>query len=148
VNIMSLFTDAKPAPSKAAERFRQYRTTGNGKIEVYLPPQRGDELRNKLIKASTDRDVSIDSAAGLRDRKLKEAKAAYDAAVKEIERENRQYQHKANVEFDEIEAALLAEYSAPLSSEQIALLTTKPGEVVRMPAAPTFAAPVAEPQAV
>lgn len=140
MNLLPKFlTSAQPAPSKASDRYRQYRTTGNGKIEVYLPPQRGDELRAKLAAADKDRAVKVDAAAELRATKLKEARAVYETAREAIEREHRQSQHKANTEFDEIEARLLAEFAAPLSQEQIAIMTTPVGGVVRMPATPQVA---------
>ncbi len=123
---------AKPAPSRAAERYRQYRLLGKHEIAVSPPPSRMDECLAKLAEAAKDRDAKVDVAAEVRAKKLQEAKAAYDAALRDADRENRQTQHKANVEFDELEAKLLAEYARPLSAEEVALLVAKPGETVRV----------------
>lgn len=134
ITLPKFFTTAKPAPSRAAERYRQYRTTGNGKIEVYLPPQRGDELRNKLIAAQKEADAKIEAAAVKRDSAVKAAKADYNALLKTIESESTKEVLAADRAYMAIEEALLAEYAAPLSPEQIALLTTPIGSVVRVPA--------------
>lgn len=118
--------------TKAADRFKQYEYDGKGLVKQRLLPAQQDSLNAKLAEAAKARDAQVDGAAEVRATKLKEARDVYEATRAEIEREHRQAQHKANVEFDEIEAKLLAEYSAPLSMEQIALLTTAPGNVVRV----------------
>lgn len=134
LTLPKFLTSAKPAPSRAAERYKQYEYDGKGLVKQRLLPAQQDSLNAKLAEAAKARDASVDSAAELRATKLKQARDVYEASRSEIEREHRQAQHKANVEFDEIEAKLLAEYAAPLTVEQIALMTTRPGEVVRMPA--------------
>ena len=134
MNILGFLKDAKPAPSRAAERYKQFEYDGRGLIKQRLLPAQQASLNAKLAEAVKERDTKLDTLAEARDKALKDVKADYEARVRNIERENRQLQHKANVEFDEIEAKLLAEYSRPLTAQEVALLTTKPGEIVRVPA--------------
>lgn len=132
-SIKAFLTAPRTIESRAPERFRQYEYDGKGLVKQRLLPAQQDSLNAKLTEAAKARDASVDSAAELRASKLKEARDVYEAAREAIEREHRQAQHKANVAFDEIEAKLLAEYAAPLSPEQIALMTARVGEVVKMP---------------
>jgi len=144
-NLITRFLGSGIAPvaaERAPERYRQREYDGKGLVKQRLLPAQQAELNAKLAVAAKDRDTKLDTLAEARDKALKEAKADYDARVRNIERENRQLQHKANLEFDEIETKLLDEVSAPLSVEQVALLMAKPGEVVRVPSpAPSAALP-------
>lgn len=132
-SIKSFLTAPRTIESAAPARFRQYEYDGRGLVKQRLLPAQQDSLNAKLADAAKARDASVDGAAELRATKLKQARDVYEAAREAIERDHRQAQHKANVEFDEIESKLLAEYAAPLSPEQIALMTTRVGEVVRIP---------------
>jgi hypothetical protein len=120
------------AAERSAERFKQFERKGRGGFFVYLPPARDDELHAKLIAISDTRALSIDTAAERRTDALRAAKADYDARVKAIDSDFLGTRATADAAFDEAEAKLLAEYAAPLTPEQIALLTTPVGSVVRV----------------
>jgi hypothetical protein len=134
MNLLGFLTSAQPAPSRASERFRQYEYTGNGLMKQRLLPAQQQDLNEKLNSIVQVRDTRIDMASVERGQALKKARDIYEAERKRIEDVHRAAHAKANEDYDAEEDALLAQFAAPLSREQIALLTTKPGEVVRVPA--------------
>lgn len=129
------------AAERTAERFRQYEYDGKGLMKQRLLPKQQDELNAKLAEAAKARDTQIDEAASKREARLREIRADYDKARAAIDAEHRQTQATANATFDEIEARLCGEYAAPLTPEQIALMTARVGEVVRVPAGNASSAP-------
>lgn len=142
ITLPKFLTSAKPAPSRAAERYRQYNDKNNGKIEVFLPPKLMEELRAKKIEIAKARDAKVDAAAAKRDALLKEARAAFNQAERSIQSECTKAVAAADDEFNAAEHALDAQYVQPLTAEQIALLTARVGEVVRVPSpAPSTALP-------
>lgn len=134
---MNLFkTQSQPKPvSNAASRFRQYVDKDNGVIQVYLPPKLDDERRQKKAAITKTRDAAINVAVARRDERVRAAKQAYEAALKEIDAEHRTAVAKADQAFDAADHEINASLVQPLSAEQVALLTTKPGEIVRVPEA-------------
>lgn len=134
ITLPKFLTSAKPAPSRAAERFRQYNDKNNGKIEVFLPPKLMEELRAKKIEIAKARDAKIDAAAAKRDALLKEARLAFNQAERAAQAECTKAVTAADEEFQAAEHVLDAEAVRPLTAEQVALLTARPGEIVRVPA--------------
>ena len=134
MNVLSFLTPKSDKPtSKADQRYRQYEHSGNGKVTVRLPPARGDELRVRMSEVEKARDAAVNAAAEKRADALKALRADYETRRAAIEAENRNAVAVANNDYDTAEDKLLAEYAAPLSPEQIALLTTPIGSVVRVP---------------
>lgn len=133
---MNLFkTQSQPKPtSNAASRYRQYIRKGRGSYTIYLPPARDDELSAKLAEAEKLRDEAINSASERRAERARIAKETFNNVMLDIDREHRTQVAEADDAFVKAENALLAEYARPLTAEEVALLTTKPGEIVRVPA--------------
>lgn len=141
-SIKAFLTAPRTIESRVPERFRQYNDKNNGKIEVFLPPKLMEELRAKKIEIAKARDAKVDAAGSKRDALLKEARAAFNQAERSIQSECTKAVAAADDEFTAAEHALDAQYVQPLTAEQIALLTARAGEVVRVPApAPANALP-------
>jgi hypothetical protein len=120
------------AAERSAERYRQFVDQRNGVIKVYLPPKLMEEHRLAKVALSQLRADKIDAASTNREMKLKAAKAAYDFAKQSADEEHRRTVAEADAAFDAAEHELDAKAVQPLTPEQVALLSTAPGQIVRV----------------
>lgn len=90
-----------------AHRFRKVA----GKIVVELNPYREKECGQRFAAIEKARDDKVNSAGSVREQKLKDARAVYDAAVAAIEKEHREIASIASAEFEQSEQQLLGEFS-------------------------------------
>lgn len=112
---LSLFADPKETTVVRADAAlaHAFEYSGNGKIVVRVNPARQQILDAKGRELRAAREERVNSAGAVREQKLKANKAAYEAAVAEIEAENRNIVAIADAEYEKAEQALLAEYAAP-----------------------------------